>query len=74
SLSYAGQQPYLQPFSMCQNILFGSPSNQARYDGVLYSCALIEDLALRLLPEGDATIVGARGVKLSGGQTGKVGL
>ncbi|KZS87429.1 hypothetical protein SISNIDRAFT_553186 [Sistotremastrum niveocremeum HHB9708] len=72
SLSYASQQPYLQHFSIRQNILFGSPYIASRYNAVLQSCALLEDLAL--LPEGDATIVGARGVKLSGGQKGRVGL
>ncbi|KZT38562.1 P-loop containing nucleoside triphosphate hydrolase protein [Sistotremastrum suecicum HHB10207 ss-3] len=72
SLSYAAQQPYLQHISIRQNILFGSPFNQSRYDAVLKSCALLHDL--RHLPEGDATIVGDRGVQLSGGQKGRLGL
>lgn len=72
SLSYAAQQPYLQHFSIRDNILFGSPYDASRYDLVLETCALLEDLIQ--LPNGDDTIVGARGVKLSGGQKGRVGL
>lgn len=43
-----------------------------RYDAVIRDCALQRDLSL--LPSGDQTGIGSRGVNLSGGQKARVGL
>lgn len=43
-----------------------------RYDAVIKDCALERDLSL--LPSGDLTGIGDRGVNLSGGQKARVGL
>ena len=43
-----------------------------RYDAVISDCALERDLSL--LPSGDQTGIGDRGVNLSGGQKARVGL
>lgn len=44
----------------------------SRYKSVLYACALTKDL--EMLPFGDSTIVGERGVVLSGGQRARINL
>ncbi|KAL4973781.1 hypothetical protein BDW66DRAFT_161753 [Aspergillus desertorum] len=44
----------------------------ARYEDVLYSCALLPDL--KVLPDGDKTDIGANGMNLSGGQKWRLAL
>lgn len=72
STSYAAQEPWLFTGSIYQNILFGQPFNADRYDEVVKVCALERDFSL--FPFGDKTIVGERGVLLSGGQKARIGL
>jgi energy-coupling factor transporter ATP-binding protein EcfA2 len=52
--------------------LFGSPFDLSRYAAVLEACALLDDLDN--LPSRDWTLVGERGVSLSGGQKARVAL
>lgn len=66
TLSYAAQTPWLQHQSIRNNILFGTPFDQGRYDEVVECCALKPDLDV--LEDGDRTEIGVRGVSLSGGQ------
>jgi len=70
-LSYAAQSPWLQHLSIKDNILFGSPLDEERYEQVIDACALRADLDM--LEDGDATEIGARGVSLSGGQKARYG-
>lgn len=72
SLSYAPQNAWVFAGSVRENVLFGKPLDQSRYDEVLRVCSLDKDIAL--LPDGDDTIVGERGVSLSGGQRARVNL
>ncbi|KAF7299119.1 ABC bile acid [Mycena indigotica] len=71
-ISYAAQTPWLRHQSIRENILFGYPYDEARYNQVLECCALQPDLDV--LEDGDATEIGARGVVLSGGQKARVAL
>jgi ABC-type multidrug transport system fused ATPase/permease subunit len=48
------------------NILFGRNYDSKRYHEILDICQLKQDLCL--LPLGDLTVVGERGINLSGGQ------
>ncbi|KAG6858944.1 hypothetical protein C0991_001605, partial [Blastosporella zonata] len=64
--------PWLRHQSIRDNILFGAPFDDARYDAVLDACALRPDL--EVLEDGDLTEIGARGVSLSGGQKARVAL
>eukprot|EP00752_Nemacystus_decipiens_P006715 g6038.t1 len=72
SLAYASQEPWIQSGTLRENILFGRPLDRKRYDAIIRDCALLRDLAL--LPSGDQTVIGNRGVNLSGGQKARVGL
>ncbi|KAJ3487459.1 hypothetical protein NLG97_g6405 [Lecanicillium saksenae] len=71
-VAIVSQTPWLSANSVKENIIFGLPFNQERYDAVLHSCALDKDLAN--LPNGDATNVGIKGVALSGGQRWRISL
>ncbi|GAA5991157.1 hypothetical protein JCM10908_006564 [Rhodotorula pacifica] len=72
SVSYAAQHPWLESLSVKDNITFGYDFDQKRYDQVLEACALERDL--ELLPDGEATFVGERGISLSGGQKARLAL
>lgn len=52
--------------------LFGQTLDVARYQAVLEACALLPDLDV--LPTRDYTLVGERGVSLSGGQRARIAL
>ena len=54
------------------NILFGAPMDEERYQQTLHACALLPDL--KILPGGDMTQIGEKGINLSGGQKARVSL
>ena len=54
------------------NVLFGLTYDRQWYEMVIAACSLEQDLIE--LPNGDATIIGDKGVNLSGGQKARVGL
>jgi ABC-type transport system involved in cytochrome bd biosynthesis fused ATPase/permease subunit len=58
SISYAAQSPWLRHQSIKDNILFGYPYDEERYNAVIECCALLPDLDV--LEDGDATEIGAR--------------
>lgn len=72
TVSYAGQEPWLFASTVRQNILFGEPMDPIRYKEVVNVCALKTDFAM--FPQGDRTIVGEKGVSLSGGQRARINL
>ncbi|KAH9105370.1 hypothetical protein AeMF1_018781 [Aphanomyces euteiches] len=71
-ISYVCQEAWIQHASVKDNILFADEYDQARYDRVISACQLKPDLAI--LPEGDATEIGERGINLSGGQKARVSI
>uniref|UniRef100_A0A2N9HER7 ABC-type xenobiotic transporter n=1 Tax=Fagus sylvatica TaxID=28930 RepID=A0A2N9HER7_FAGSY len=71
-IAYVSQTSWIQTGSIRENILFGSPMDPLRYQEVLRRCSLIKDL--EMLPFGDLTEIGERGVTLSGGQKQRVQL
>ncbi|XP_038070620.1 multidrug resistance-associated protein 4-like [Patiria miniata] len=71
-VGYTAQQPWILSGTLKDNILFGLPHEPAKYQRVIRQCALSRDIAL--LPDGDLTLVGERGVTLSGGQRARVSL
>lgn len=72
SISYASQEPWLFLATVRQNILFGQEYDRDLYKQTIKVCSLEKDL--QLLPEGDMTFVGERGVSLSGGQRARINL
>uniref|UniRef100_A0A8B9ZKB2 Canalicular multispecific organic anion transporter 1 n=1 Tax=Anas platyrhynchos TaxID=8839 RepID=A0A8B9ZKB2_ANAPL len=72
SLAYVPQQAWIQNATLKDNILFGSELDEARYQQVIKACALLPDL--ELLPAGDQTEIGEKGINLSGGQKQRVSL
>ncbi|KAF9927726.1 hypothetical protein BGZ65_006637, partial [Modicella reniformis] len=71
-MSYSAQSPWIFAGTIRSNILFGSPFNQEWYDRVIKACELTRDLSL--FSQGDETIIGEKGVTLSGGQRARVSL
>ncbi|KAH8810190.1 hypothetical protein DL96DRAFT_1821685 [Flagelloscypha sp. PMI_526] len=72
TFAYASQLPWLRHQSIKDNILFGYPLDEKRYQDVVEACALNPDFDM--LEDGDATEIGSRGVSLSGGQKARVAL
>lgn len=71
-ISYACQENWVFEGTIQDNIVFIEDFDQARYNKVVEVCALKTDF--KLLPYGDQTIVGERGISLSGGQKARVNL
>ncbi|XP_053202214.1 ATP-binding cassette sub-family C member 3-like [Panonychus citri] len=72
SIAYVAQQAWIQNTSLKNNILFGSPFDESKYNQVISACALEPDIAY--LPGGDETEIGEKGINLSGGQKQRVSL
>ncbi|CAG2116011.1 unnamed protein product [Medioppia subpectinata] len=72
SISYASQESWSFNTSVRNNIFFGTEYNKSRYQRVVEVCALERDF--ELFPFGDKTLVGERGVQLSGGQKTRITL
>ncbi|KAF9942225.1 hypothetical protein BGZ67_002558 [Mortierella alpina] len=71
-VAYVPQQAWILNATLRDNIVFGKPFDQERYRHVLAVCGLEPDLAM--LPAGDQTEIGERGINLSGGQKQRVSL
>ncbi|XP_060767544.1 ATP-binding cassette sub-family C member 12 [Neoarius graeffei] len=72
TLSYVSQQAWIFHGTVQDNILMGEPFDEARYNRVIHACSLKSDLAI--LPYGDQTEIGERGLNLSGGQKQRISL
>ncbi|XP_076435453.1 ATP-binding cassette sub-family C member 4-like isoform X2 [Babylonia areolata] len=71
-VAYVSQQAWIFSGSLRQNILFGQPYDKARFDKAVKASAMQKDL--EIMPHGDSTLIGDRGVSLSGGQRARVSL
>ena len=70
--AFVPQNAWLQNATLQDNVTFGLPFRQARYDAVLAACSLVSDIAI--LEDGDQTEIGEKGINLSGGQKARVSL
>ncbi|KAI9809799.1 MAG: hypothetical protein M1825_000232 [Sarcosagium campestre] len=66
SRAFCPQYAWIQNTTVRENILFGKDYDRSFYSKVIDSCALQPDLDM--LPNGDRTEIGERGITISGGQ------
>ncbi|KAI8617356.1 P-loop containing nucleoside triphosphate hydrolase protein [Chytriomyces sp. MP71] len=71
-MGYSPQASWLQNTTLRANVLFGSPFDEKRYNETIQCCGLSKDLTL--LPHGDMSDIGEKGITLSGGQAARVNL
>jgi ATP-binding cassette, subfamily C (CFTR/MRP), member 4 len=69
---YVAQEPWIYTASIKDNILFGKEYNEQRFKDVVQACALDEDI--KNFPNREESIIGEKGINLSGGQRARVGL
>uniref|UniRef100_A0A8C3Y675 ATP binding cassette subfamily C member 8 n=1 Tax=Catharus ustulatus TaxID=91951 RepID=A0A8C3Y675_CATUS len=70
AVAYASQKPWLLNATVEENITFESSFNKQRYKAVIDACSLQPDIDI--LPHGDQTQIGERGINLSGGQRQRI--
>ncbi|KAG0212130.1 Multidrug resistance-associated protein 1, partial [Mortierella sp. NVP41] len=71
-VAYAAQQAWIVNMTLRDNITFGLEFDQEKYDRIVAASGLLPDIAM--LPAGDQTEIGERGINLSGGQKQRVSL
>ncbi|XP_008775219.2 ABC transporter C family member 2-like [Phoenix dactylifera] len=72
TVAYVPQVSWIFNATVRNNILFGSPFQPSRYERAIEVTALHHDIDL--LPGGDLTEIGERGVNISGGQKQRVSM
>ena len=72
STGYCEQQAWIQNGKLRENVLFGSDFDKKRYVETIMACQLEPDLAI--MPAGDLSEIGEKGINLSGGQKARVAL
>lgn len=71
-VAYCPQSAWLLSATVRENIIFGRPFDQDRYQRTVSQCCLGQDF--ESLADGDLTVVGEKGVSLSGGQKQRISL
>jgi ATP-binding cassette, subfamily C (CFTR/MRP), member 1 len=78
-IAYCGHDPWILRDTVKRNIVLGDPEfvtrgtiDEMRYQSVLDTCYLRQDISQ--WPHGDMTLVGEKGVTMSGGQKARVSL
>ncbi|KAK6538574.1 hypothetical protein TWF694_010153 [Orbilia ellipsospora] len=72
SSAFVSQIPWIENATFKDNILFGLPFDEARYNEVIRVCSLKKDI--EMMEDGDQTAIGEQGINLSGGQKWRVSL
>ncbi|KAJ2093870.1 hypothetical protein GGI09_005715, partial [Coemansia sp. S100] len=71
-IGYMEQSPWIMNDTMRANILFGRDFDEEYYWKVIHACALSCDL--ESWPNSDLTMIGERGINISGGQRARLAL
>lgn len=71
-VAYVPQVAWILNETLRENICFGLPYNKEKYTAVIECCCLTPDF--EMLPAGDLTEIGEKGINLSGGQKQRVSL
>ncbi|CUG87056.1 ABC transporter, putative [Bodo saltans] len=69
-IAYASQDAYLRRGTVRDNVTFGAPFDQERFDHVAQCSQMISDL--KIMDKGDQTLLTDRGANLSGGQRQRI--
>ncbi|CAG8701408.1 5708_t:CDS:10, partial [Dentiscutata erythropus] len=72
TVGYCPQTAWIQNATLRENITFGLPFDEEKYQRVIKDCCLEPDLAI--LPAGDMTEIGEKGINLSGGQKQRINI
>ncbi|KAF9255406.1 ABC transporter [Marasmius fiardii PR-910] len=72
TVSYSPQMPWIQNATIRDNVTFGRRFDEVNYREALRKSCLERDLAM--LPHGDMTEVGEKGIGLSGGQKQRISI
>ncbi|XP_012069008.2 ABC transporter C family member 8 [Jatropha curcas] len=72
STAYVSQTSWIQSGTIRDNVLYGKPMDQAKYEKAIRACALDKDI--NSLNHGDLTEIGQRGLNMSGGQKQRIQL
>lgn len=72
SIAYCDQRPWIINATVQENILFGLPYDEDRFDLAVHATNLEDDI--HMLPGGVLTEIGEKGINLSGGQKARVAL
>jgi ABC-type multidrug transport system fused ATPase/permease subunit len=72
STAYVGQQAWIQNATIRENILFGQDYDPRFYNKIIHACSLLPDF--NIMPNGDSTEIGEKGINLSGGQKQRISL
>ncbi|KAL7746770.1 hypothetical protein RI367_007934 [Sorochytrium milnesiophthora] len=72
TVAYVSQAAWIINSTVRNNIVMGAPLDECRYQHTLAVCALLPDL--KVLEHGDMTLIGDKGVSLSGGQKARISL
>ena len=71
-VAYVAQMAWILNKTVRDNILFGLPYDENKYNKVIDACSLRHDL--KILEDGDMTEIGERGINLSGGQKQRISI
>ncbi|KAJ1731797.1 ABC transporter C member 13 [Coemansia sp. Benny D160-2] len=72
SVTLMEQLPWIMNDTVRENILFGRAFDRDRYNRVVEACALTSDI--NVWTNGDKTMIGERGINISGGQRARLAL
>lgn len=72
NIAYCPQEAWIMNQSIKENILFGRRFDQVAYIKTVEACQLLPDF--KIFADGDETIVGEKGISLSGGQKARLSL
>ncbi|KAJ2716655.1 ATP-binding cassette glutathione S-conjugate transporter ycf1 [Coemansia spiralis] len=72
TIAYLEQSPWIMNDTMRANVLFGREYDADWFAKIIYACALTDDIAV--WPDADLTVIGERGINISGGQRARLAL
>ncbi|KAG6856152.1 hypothetical protein H0H87_007058 [Tephrocybe sp. NHM501043] len=70
--AYVPQTAWIRNATLRENVLFGQEDDEQRFRDIIRACNLEHDL--EMLPQGENTEIGEKGINLSGGQKARVSL